>query len=596
VAVFDDEARKSMQRHFRRHQKGAMELGQQADDHIERLVIKRFHRLASVRRFVILWVGLFLLLIFAGLLQVRWLSPYYQRLVPVSGGVYAEGLVGSFTNANPLYATGTADSAVSRLVFSGLFKYDNSNRLVGDLASGYTLNQTETVYTVNLRKDVKWQDGQPVTADDVVYTYSTLQDPNALSPLYSSWRDIKITKVNQYKVNFTLPNPLSSFPYSLTNGIVPSHLLKRIPDAQLRTANFNIHPIGSGPFEWRFVEVSGTTTDNRQQRISLAENPDYYAGRAKLDGLSLIVFANEQNMISAFQAKQINAMSGLEVLPSGLATDKNIQVYNTPLTSAVMAFFNNSRPNLGDANIRKALIASVNRELTEDLSPYPVRLIGGPFLPGMLGYDPKLIEAGYDPNNAAQLLDQAGWKVGEGGLRYKDNQPLQFDMVSQDSKQYSSLAQFLQSEWSKLGVKTNVRYYSSDDLQGQIIASHDYDILLYGISLGVDPDQYAYWDSSQVSLGSQGHLNLSEYKSTAADQALEGGRTRSDPNIRAAKYRGFLTSWVNDAPALALYQPNFLYITRGEVFGYGRSADNSGIDRYYNVTDWAIRQKNQTLN
>lgn len=154
----------------------------------------------------------------------------------------------------------------------------------------------------------------------------------------------------------------------------------------------------------------------------------------------------------------------------------------------------------------------------------------------------------------------------------------------------------MQQQWAKVGVKIDVHYYSSDDLQSQVIAAHDYDILLYGISVGVDPDEFAYWDSSQASLGSQGHLNLSEYKSGIADQALEGARTRSDVAIRAAKYKGFLTSWAQDAPALALYQPNYLYISRGPVFGYGRKAYNSGIDRFYNITDWAIRQKRQTIN
>src|SRR5581483_5889582 len=100
-------------------------------------------------------------------------------------------------------------------------------------------------------------------------------------------------------------------------------------------------------------------------------------------------------------------------------------------------------------------------------------------------------------------------------------------MVSQDTKEYTELSQFLQEQWSKVGIKIDVHYYSGDDLQSQIITSHEYDILLYGVSLGVDPDEYAYWDSSQASLGSQGRLNLSEYKSSAADQALQAGRTRS---------------------------------------------------------------------
>lgn len=595
MPVIDDEAKKRWRKHLRRQQKGAAGFGQTADDHIERLLIRRFSRLVSVRRFVILWVGLLVLIIFATVMQIRWLSPYYQRLVPVAGGVYVEGLVGQFTNSNPLYASGTADAAVSRLVFSGLFKYDDTNRLVGDLASGYSLDRAQKIYTVSLRHDLKWQDGQPITADDVVFTYNTIQNPSSLSPLYSSWRDIQLRKVDNYRVNFILPNALSSFPYSLTNGIVPAHLLQNLDPEELRTAAFNIRPIGSGPFEWKFVGVSGETIDNRQQRISLEKNPDYRGGKSKLDGITLIAFASEQRLISAFEKKQINAMSGLENLPAELSGDKDVQVYNTPLTSTVMAFFNNSHPNLNVAAIRRALVRGVDRKLVESIYAYPVKLANEPLIPGQVGYNPSLAEESYNPSAAAKLLDGAGWKKGAGGLRYKNGHALQFQMASQDTKQYSDLAQFLQDQWGRMGVKINVSYFSSDDLQSQVIPSHSYDILLYGINLGVDPDEFAYWDSSQASLGSQGHLNLSEYKSSAADQALREGRTRSDPLIRAIKYKAFLSSWRKDTPALAIYQPNYLYITRGLVYGYGRKTFNSGIDRFYNISEWSIRQKRQTL-
>jgi ABC-type transport system substrate-binding protein len=146
-----------------------------------------------------------------------------------------------------------------------------------------------------------------------------------------------------------------------------------------------------------------------------------------------------------------------------------------------------------------------------------------------------------------------------------------------------------------LGVKAQVSYFGRDELQGSVIANHDYDVLLYGISIGVDPDIYAYWDSSQASITSQGHLNLSEYKSAAADQAVEGGRTRADEAIRAVKYKTFLTQWVKDLPAMPLYQPNNLYITRGQVFNYERKSANAPADMYYGVNDWMVRQKRQDI-
>jgi peptide/nickel transport system substrate-binding protein len=514
----------------------------------------------------------------------------------VPGGLYTEGLIGNFTNANPMFANGAVNSAVSRLVFSGLFKYDTKNRLVGDLAKDYAISgDAQTRYTVHLKRNIFWQDGYPFTADDVVFTYRTIQNIEAQSALYSSWQGITVTKLNDYAVNFDLPNSLSSFPYSLTNGIVPAHLLRDIPAEQLRSAAFNSQPIGTGPFEWKFIETTGNTPADHEQRISLAAYRRYYSGRPKLDGINLITFSDEDGMVKSFKSKQINAMSGLENVPGDLQSDKNLQVYKTPLTTEVDAFFNDSKPPFGDAAVRKALILATDRKKLAAVFDEPVLLADSPLLKGQLGYDRSLVEPGFGVNAANRALDEAGWKKSADGTRTKDGVALAFTLSAQDTSNYTQAAQFLQQSWQKIGAKVQVAYYGRDELQTAVIANHDYDVLLYGISIGVDPDVYAYWDSSQASITSQGHLNLSEYKSGAADQAVEAGRTRSDPAIRVVKYKAFLTQWMKDLPAMPLYQPNYLYITRGLVFNYERDSANSAADRFYNVQNWMVRQQRETI-
>lgn len=597
----DDKTKRKVAKQWRRRRGSALAFGQQADQQIENLLIRRFDRLASVRRFVFLWIALFLVLMLAGVYQIRGLSAYYQSLVPVPGGLYSEGVIGNFTNANPIYAAGAADTAISRLVFSGLFKYDANNHMVGDLAKDYELSDNQTRYTVHLKPGLTWQDGQPVTADDVVFTYKTIQNIEAQSPLYSSWQGINVTKLNDSTINFDLPNALSDFPYSLTNGIIPAHLLSGVPPEQLRSSQFNSAPVGTGPFQWKFIEVTGTGTDNtstvtRQQRISLSAFKDYAGGSPKLDGFNLITFSDEQHMIDAFQKKQIAAMSGLENVPAGLSGDKNVQTYVTPLTAETTVFFNNSRPDLNDAAVRRALIEGTDRRQLNSLFDEPVRSADSPLLKGQLGYDAALAEPAYNFADANQLLDKDGWTMGPAGVRTKNGQPLTFTLSAQESTNYTKTAQFLQKQWRKIGVKLIPEYFSQDDIQTSVIANHDYDALLYAINIGVDPDVYAYWDSSQASITSQGHLNLSEYKSSAADTAVEAGRTRADPAIRAVKYKTFLTQWTKDLPAMPLYQPNYLYISRGEVFNFPSKSLNTGADRFYSVSDWMIRQKRQTIN
>jgi len=580
---------------FRRRRQRVEELGHQADKNIERHVLRRLERLVSVRRFVATWVLLFVLLFFSTFAQIRGLSSYYQVLRPVPGGMYSEGLVGSFTNANPLYAAGAADTAVSRLIFSGLFKHDSNNQLVSDLADSWSVDQKQARYVVTLKHNIKWHDGRPFTADDVVFTYQTIQNPDARSALYSNWQGIKVIKQDALVVSFDLPNAMSSFPHALTNGIVPKHLLKSIPAYELRSASFNTAPVGTGPFQWKFVEVTGSNPESREQSITLAPNAVYHYGRPKLDGFTLRTFNDEKKLTEAFEDKELNAMSGLAEVPEELIKKHQAREYVTPLTSAVMAFFNTSRDVLNDSKVRQALVGSVDRHQIISLVNYPGSLLQGPLLRGQLGYDSSIKEVDYNLAAANSLLDSAGWARNASGQRVKAGQPLAFTLLSQSTRDYTIVTQFLQKAWSQLGIKVEVRYFSADDIQSNVIASHEYDVLLYGINIGEDPDVFAFWHSSQASIGSQGHLNLSEYKSAAADQALEAGRTRADPALRAVKYKPFLQAWVADAPALALYQPKYLYITRGPVYGYQKKVINSGVDRFNNVHQWMVREQKQNI-
>ena len=191
--LISDKTKKRFKRNLRRHRRRVEGLSQQADQNIDKLLLRRLNRLSLVRRFVGLWLVLVGLLVLAGVTQLRGLSPYYQSLQPVPGGIYSEGLVGLFANANPLYANGAADTSVSHLVFSGLFKYDQNDKLVGDLASSWQVDSKQTTYTVQLRHNVRWQDGSPFTSADVVYTYDTIQNTEAQSPLFSSWQGINVT-------------------------------------------------------------------------------------------------------------------------------------------------------------------------------------------------------------------------------------------------------------------------------------------------------------------------------------------------------------------------------------------------------------------
>ena len=581
-------------RRLKRSQRQVEGIGVHAEAGLEQHFFKRLPKLGHVWKFMTTWVLLLVLLGGCVVVQTESLSSHFQTTQPVPGGTYTEGVLGTFTNANPIYATSEVDTTVSHLIFAGLLKYNESNQLVGDLANSWSVDSLGTTYTVHLRPNLTWQDGKPLTADDVVFTYQAIQNPDVQSPLLSSWQGITITKVNTYTVSFKLPNPLSSFPYSLTTGIVPQHLLSSLSMTELRSADFNTtHPVGAGPFSWSELQVANANLTTAQVEIALKPFAGYWLGMPRLAGFVVHTYADEQQLLNGFRHQDVNAMVGVNNLPTDLQNDNNVQKYNFIMTAATMVFFNTANGVLSDASIRHALVEGADTEAILRHLGYATKAVNEPILKGQLGYDPQYAQTTYNPARAESTLDQAGWLAGKHGLRSKNGQPLVFTMYVPDTPEYREVAAALQADWRAIGVVANVQLQSTQDFQNTLNSTdaagtaHAYDAILYGISIGADPDVFVYWDSSQTDPRSA-RLNLSDYKSSAADSALEAGRTRLDPALRTIKYRPFLQAWQKDAPALGLYQPRFLYVTHAKVYGLDEHTINSDADRFENVENWMI--------
>ncbi len=573
------------------------ELGVQAEQRLEDDFFKRLERLGVVKRFVSTWLLLVVLLIGIVVAQIRSLSSYYQVQAAAPGGTYTEGVLGAFTNANPIYATGLVDTTVSELLFAGLLTYDQQNQLTGDLAESWTVNDARTTYTVKLRPSLTWHDGQKLTASDVVFTYKVIQNPDARSPLFNSWAGINVDAPDDRTIIFTLPNPLASFPYSLTTGIVPAHILGTVPMTNMRSVSFNsTQPVGAGPFQWQALELSGGTADRRQEKIALKAFADYHAGKPKLNGFVVQTFRDIDQMIKSFGDQAISGMAGLTQVPNGLQDDSTVRIYNLPLTAAVMTFFRTQDTVLADVHVRQALVLATDTRSILDSLPYPTRPVRQALLGGQAAADTKYDQAAYNPEAAAKMLDEAGWAIGANGMRIKANTPLTFSLFFLDSPEYASVAAQLAKQWRAVGVDVKLAPQKDVDFKStlsdaQLSGIYKYDALLYGVSIGVDPDVYVYWHSSQLSLQSAVRLNFSQYHSGAADAGLEAGRTRLDPALRAIKYQPFLQAWQADAPALGLYQPRFLYITRGPVYGLSEASINTDAGRLTNVSNWQIRKE-----
>lgn len=582
-------------RRFHRGQRQVEGFSTQAEEQISEHLVNRFSRLAPVRRFVFGWLALVLLLITALVIQNVLLSGYYQSVKPVPGGIYNEGVLGRFTNASPLYATSDADATVSHLIFAGLLKPSSKGVMVGDLASDYKADDHGTTYTVHLRPNLTWQDGQPLTSKDVLFTYQTIQNPDTRSPLESSWKGVTITAPDDRTIIFTLPDALASFPYNLSNGIVPRHLLENIPPADLRSADFNtVRPVGAGPFAWQAIEVSGNNDPKHaKEQIALTPFAKYAGGKPQLQKFVVQVFASKDDLIKAFKDKELTGVAGLNQPPAGVQSDNTVIVHNMPLRAETMVFFKTSGGVLADQKVRQALVQGADVPQIIHKLGYPTHEVREPLLMGQLGYDPSLAQASFNLKAARETLDGDGWLLGPDGIRMKDGKPLAFALAAADTPENRMVTSQLRKQWQTLGVRLDVQLQSNNDFQNTL-SSHSYDAVLNGITIGPDPDVFVYWDSSQADIRSSNRLNLSEYKNTTADTSLEAGRTRIDPNLRVIKYKPFLQEWQKDAPALGLYQPRLLYLTNGPVSGLTTKPISTPTDRFINVQNWEIREAKVT--
>jgi peptide/nickel transport system substrate-binding protein len=560
---------------------------------LEENIFDRLSHFAPVRRYVFGWVLLFVLLIGGVIGQNIMLSNYYQTVKPVPGGIYREGVLGTFTNANPLYASSEADATVSRLMFASLFTYNVNGQLVGELAKDYSVDSHGTTYTVHLKPGLTWHDGKPLTSNDVVFTYHSIQNPDIQSPLQAGWQGITVEAQGANTVVFKLPSPLAPFIYNLTNGIVPEHVLADVPATDMRSSDFNtVHPVGSGPFMWRAIEVENNDPGTAQQQIALLPFDHYASGAPKLQEFVVHTFASKEQMLKSLEKQELTAAMGLTELPDKYKDASTVE-HSILMRAATMTFFKTSEGVLADQKVRAALVQASDVPAIIKQLGYPTKIVREPFLNGQVAYDGKQVEASHNTKAAGDALTAAGWVPGRDGIREKAGKKLRFTLTATDTAEYRKVASMLHEQWRAVGADVKVQIQDSDEFKTSL-AAHNYEAVLYGITIGVDPDVYVYWDSSQADVRSTHRLNFSEYKSAAADTALQAGRTRLDPQLRGVKYQPFLQAWKQDAPALAMYQPRLLYVTNGPVDGLTAAPISNPTDRLSNVQNWQIRQAKVT--
>lgn len=553
--------------------------------HASRFILRRIENVRLVMTEIMIWLAAIALLI-AGLgIQYSWNSQGSKKDGAKSGGVYVEGVIGNISTLNPLLAASEPEQAVSRLLFSSLYNYDVTGALHTDLAESMTVKD-DKVYTIKLR-NAAWHDGKKLTAEDVVYTINLIKNPQVRSPLRVNWLDISARAIDDSTVEFMLPAVYAGFSHALTFPVIPKHILQTVSPSSMREADFSSNPVGSGPFAVKRVQTSESTSSTDVVRME--PNTKYYGAVSTLSRLELRAYGNESLLVKAVNSGEVSAASGLSLSAADNIKSKQYSTKHWLLNKGVYLLMNNRSQTLQDARVRRALRYATDTSSIRATVGDNVARLDTPILQSQIAQ--KLPAApDYNLDKAKALLKEAGWTYNQGQWKGKDGRPLAVAVTTSSGRdEYKKIVDALKQQWSKLGVDVQLREIDTSSTTTSFVQSvlqpRDYDALLYELELGADPDVFAYWHSSQASASG---YNFANYSNRTVDNDLVGGRSRTNPALRAAKYIQFVNQWLNDAPAIGLYQSVGSYVlNNGASIVEPRGSLNTMNDRYADVTTWS---------
>ncbi len=499
------------------------------------------------------------------------------RAVPAYGGVHIEGLIGQPRFINPIYAPlNDIDRDLTRLIFSGLMKYDLQGNLVPDLAD-CEIKEQGRVYECVLREDIFWHDGQELTLDDVIFTLETIQNPIYRSPLWPKWLGVEIEKISEQTIRFTLPTPSAPFLENLTLKILPRHIWRDISPEAFPLAIYNLRPVGSGPYKFREIKKDEL---GRIESLSLSANPQYFQGQPFISEIDFLFFRNEQELVKAAQQGQITGFS-LSPLNPAKAFERNWQINFLVLPRYFAIFFNPQEAKVfQDINVRQALSYAVNQqEIIAHLLYEQGQKVSSPILPGILNFSaPQKI---YEPNleKAKELLEKAGFD--------KEN-PLKFSLSTVDQPLLRETAELLKRQWQAVDVEVEINIYALDELEREVIRTRNFQSLLFGQVLSAIPDPFVFWHSLQKR---DPGLNLAIFENNRADFLLERARQTLNQTARAEKLEEFQNIVIEQAPAVFLYNPYYLYLVSRTIKKPEMKLIITPTERFANIEEWYIRTR-----
>lgn len=515
---------------------------------------------------------------------VRFASTYSTVVVPASGGTYTEAMAGTPECVNPLFCEfNSVDRDLSALVFRGLARVSPRMNVVPDIASEWRISPDGLTYTFTLTPEARWHDGAPVTADDVVYTISTIQDPAFSGPPYLAelWREVVVSRVDARTVSFTLAQPFAPFLDYTTIGLLPAHLLAKVPCAELPRHAFNTAPVGNGPFILDSLD---------SERAVLRPDPDS-PQKGRFDKLTIRFYPDTATALGAYERGEVDGIS--EVLPRDLsraAAIKSLQLYTATEPEVTWVILNMSDATISTQGVRLALAEAVDRQKLIDsaLGGQGVPVYG-PLLPESWAYSSIVERQTYDPTQSRETLKATGWKPQADGTRVKDGVRLEVTLTYANDPEMQALASEIARQWQAVGVRVRLDPVSLSVLASERLRPRTFQAALYRwIDVPPDPDPYPFFHSTRVIAEGQ---NFSCMSIRAADELLEEARVSSDQDHRRELYVRFQQIFAEQVPGIFVYRPVYTMAVSDKVRGVQIGPLVSPSDRFASFHQWYVTER-----
>ncbi len=516
------------------------------------------------------------------------LSLGYTIKIASTGGVFTEGIVGTPRFINPVLAVTRADKDLTTLIYDGIMGLSKDGVLEPRLAESVTISEDGLIYNVILRKGTKFHDGAELTAHDVGFTVSRIQDPLLSSPLRANFDGVTIEEVGDYEINFILPEPYAPFIENLTFGILPQHTWKDAGSEEFPFSQHNSEPIGSGPYT---IQEIIRSTSGIPETYILTANQNYFKDIPKIETIKLHFFPTDEKLIQAFSKGTIDSVVGVDAaLISKLNLDPETHhVERIPLPRTFAIFINqNKSPALRDLSARQALNLAVDRTALVQVA---LGGYGNPLAtPIPVGFGTPHEIPAPDFEKARDILKSGGWKLNaENQVWEKDIDgtitPLAFSIATVNNGMFEATAEFLRSSWEKLGAQVTIKQFEQSDLTQAVIRPRDYEALLFGTQLGRSLDYYSFWHSSQRN---DPGLNIASYANITTDSILTEMRRNTNLEGRDSAIEKFATEIDTEVPAIFLFAPELLYVFPNTVANAMFTRVSEPFERFARVQDWYI--------